>query len=138
QDMKGWLPPDTPDLPDGPMRPMQPPAQREPQPKPPKPAESAEPGSESPHQFFPVRESPYGPIIPGGDFNEGQKRALDLYRFAELEWNRVRGAMPELPNFFTLANPNFSWARLSWKDLTTAQQKALSLALEAFAVWDAN
>lgn len=78
------------------------------------------------------------PAIPGGAFNAGQKRALDLYRLAELSWNAVRGELPELPNFFTLTNPNFEWPRLSWEDLTAAQKHALETAFEAYAMWMAN
>lgn len=136
QDWKAWLPQGTPDAPDGPMEPVQPPA---------KPAaaqpEQSEPGEQETTPAGnqpPVRESPYGPMIPGGEFSAGQKRALDMYRLAELNWNAVRGQLPELPNFFTLANPNFSWPKLKWEELTPQQQKALSLALEAFAVWSAN
>lgn len=124
QDMKSWLPQDMPGLPDGPMQPVQPPA----------------PTHQPPSPFEPVRppRGGYGPMIPGGEFSSGQKAALDLYRLAELSWNRVRGELPELPNFFTLANPNFTWPRFEWETLTPAQQHALQMALEAFARWMAN
>ena len=139
QDWKAWLPQNMPDAPDGPMEPVQPPAGKQPPAPPPEPAEQPSRVPPSPFELPEgVRRSPYGPIIPGGEFTDGQKAALDLYRLAELEWNDVRGPLPELPNFFTLANPNFSWPRLKWEELTKAQQKALSLALEAWFRWSAT
>ena len=130
-DMKRWVPEGMPGLPDGPMEPRPVP----PAPPPEQPARVPPSPFELPEG---ARRSPYGPIIPGGEFTDGQKAALDLYRLAELEWNDVRGQLPELPNFFTLANPNFSWPRLKWEELTRRQQKALSLALEAWFRWSAN
>lgn len=143
QDWKAWLPQGTPNAPAGPMEPAQPPAaQRAPAPPDQSPEDEQgrqpEPGEQGEQRQLPARHSPYGPMIPGGEFNAGQKRALDMYRLAEVNWNRVRGQLPELPNFFTLANPNFSWPKLKWDELTKAQQKALSLALEAYAVWMAH
>lgn len=138
QDWKAWLPNGTPGLPDGPMQPVQPPAQKQPA----KPQQPQQPTNQPaanipPSPFEPIRRSPYGPVIPGGEFNAEQKKALDMYRLAELMWNDVRGQLPELPNFFTLANPNFTWERFAWDSLTKAQQKALSMALEAFFRWGA-
>lgn len=119
-DMKTWAPPGIPSdvegVPEGPMRPA---------PVPP-PRVGSGRGETS-------------PAIPGGNFSPGQKRALDLYRLAELNWNAVRGSLPELPNFFTLTNPNFEPPRLPhWDTLTRAQQQALEMAFEAYAVWMAN
>lgn len=115
-DMKRWVPPGAPDLPAGPMAPVPPPP-------------PARGGS----------GSAVSPAIPGGTFTDGQKRALDLYRLAEDRWNQVRGDLPELPNFFTLANPHFEPMRLPpWETLTRQQQRALQQAFEAYAVWQAN
>ena len=133
-DMKQWAPEGMPGLPEEPMQPAPVP----PRPKRPTKPEQPEPEPAEPGNRPAGRRSAYGPLIPGGQFNEGQKRALDLYRLAELEWNDVRGTLPELPNFFTLANPNFSWPKLTWEELTKRQQKALTLAFEAYAVWTAN
>ncbi len=122
-----WLPNGMPGLPaGGEGEAVQP---TPPQPSAAAPASSSQPQSRSAY-------GPYGPILRGGFTNE-QKAALDLYRLAELQWNKVRGQLPELPNFFTLANPNFTWERFDWNTLTKAQQKALQMALEAFYRWSA-
>lgn len=66
-----------------------------------------------------------------GQLTEGQKQALDLYRTAAVEWDKVRGALPPLDLF----HQGEEWQTVNFDNLTPEQMDAYAYYIEALREW---